>query len=179
MNDDVCISSFNSIDTTSTSNAENYPISSLSISENFNNNIKMNNIDSCNNNDNLNSNINKSQNDMFLVENSHNDLKNITNDIITKNNDISINSYNNNVNKNNDSLDICTENLYTELIDDVIFGLLLQIHRAAKLDYLIYLDPDPDPVFEKEYEIYDETNIFGIYANSNESNKNSSITSIL
>ncbi len=170
MNDDVCISNFNSIDTTSTSNVENYPVSSVSISENIN----MNNSDNCNNNDSSNSNNEKNQNVICTIENSQNDLKNISNDIINNNaNSVNFVSLNN-INSSSDILDICTENLYTELIDDVIFGLLLQMHRAAKLDYLIYLDPDPDPEFEKEYEIYDETNIFGIYANSNESNKSSS-----
>jgi hypothetical protein len=63
-----------------------------------------------------------------------------------------------------------TGQIYTEIIDDVIFGLLLQIHRAAKLGYLFILDPDVGPEFDKQYEFYDENDVLGVFSNLNETN---------
>ena len=64
-----------------------------------------------------------------------------------------------------------TEQIYTEIIDDVIFGLLFQIHRASKLGYLFLLDPEVGPEFDKQYEIYDENDVLGVFSNLNENYK--------
>jgi hypothetical protein len=66
------------------------------------------------------------------------------------------------------------ENLYTDLINDVLFGLIIQVHRAAKLGYLYYADTDPN--LEKQLEISNEYDIFGI-SNSNGTHTNLSLTS--
>ncbi|CAF0865467.1 unnamed protein product [Brachionus calyciflorus] len=54
------------------------------------------------------------------------------------------------------------EKIYYNILDDVIFGLMLQIHRAAKLDYLKYLDVDMES--DKQYEIYDDNDVMGIFS---------------
>ncbi len=66
------------------------------------------------------------------------------------------------------------ENLYTDLINDVLFGLIIQVHRAAKLGYLYYADTDPN--LDKQLEISNEYDIFGI-SSSNGTHANASLTS--
>jgi hypothetical protein len=66
-----------------------------------------------------------------------------------------------------------SEQIYTEIIDDVIFGLLLQVHRASKLGYLFILDPEVSPEFDKQYEIYDKNDVLGVFSNLNETYKSS------
>lgn len=63
------------------------------------------------------------------------------------------------------------EDIYSELIDDVLFGAILQIHRAAKLGYLFYMDPDSDPEFEKQFDIYDDNDVLGVFSHLNENFK--------
>ena len=63
------------------------------------------------------------------------------------------------------------EEIYSDLIDDVSFGLILQVHRAARLGYLFYLDPDSDPEFEKQYDIYDDNDVLGVFSHLNENFK--------
>ena len=65
------------------------------------------------------------------------------------------------------------EDVYVELVDDVLFGLILQMHRAARLDYLFYLEPDTDPLFDKQFEIFNEADVMGVLTNSNENSKSS------
>lgn len=69
-----------------------------------------------------------------------------------------------------------SEQIYTELIDDVIFGLLLQIHRASRLGYLFILDPEVSPEFDKQYEVYDKNDVLGVFSNLNENYKSSGKT---
>lgn len=59
------------------------------------------------------------------------------------------------------------EKIYSSLLDDVIFGLMLQVHRAAKLDYLFLFDTEQDPLEEKEYEFYDDGDVLGIFSGDN------------
>jgi hypothetical protein len=66
------------------------------------------------------------------------------------------------------------EEIYSDIIDDVSFGLMLQVHRAARLGYLFYLDPDSDPDFEKQYDIYDDNDVLGVFSHLNENFKVSS-----
>ena len=66
------------------------------------------------------------------------------------------------------------EDIYLTLFDDVLFGLLLQVHRAARLGYLFYLDPDSDSEFDKQYEIYEENDVLGAFSHLNENFKVSS-----
>ena len=61
--------------------------------------------------------------------------------------------------------------IYTDLIDDVLFGLILQIHRASKLGYLFYMDPDTDPEFDKQFDIYDDNDVLGVFSHLNENFK--------
>jgi hypothetical protein len=51
---------------------------------------------------------------------------------------------------------------------------MLQVHRAARLGYLFYLDPDSDPDFEKQYDIYDDNDVLGVFSHLNENFKVSS-----
>ena len=67
------------------------------------------------------------------------------------------------------------EDIYSDLIDDVLFGLMLQVHRAARLGYLYYLDPDSDPEFEKQFDIYDDNDVLGVFSHLNENFKASGI----
>lgn len=81
----------------------------------------------------------------------------------------------NNNNGKTDTLDEFSSNLseeiYTDLIDDVLFGLIFQIHRASKLGYLFYMDPDTDPGFEKQFDIYDDNDVLGVFSHLNENFK--------
>lgn len=70
-------------------------------------------------------------------------------------------------------LDDMGDSIYQDLIDDVLFGLILQTHRAAKLDYLTLVDPDTDAESEKQYEMYDDADVLGVFSNLNENTKSS------
>ena len=59
------------------------------------------------------------------------------------------------------------EKIYSSLIDDVIFGLMLQMHRAAKLDYLFLFDSERDSLEDKEYELDDDNDVLGIFSGDN------------
>lgn len=59
------------------------------------------------------------------------------------------------------------EKIFSSLLDDVIFGLMLQIHRAAKLDYLFLFDSEQDSLEDKEYEFYDDNDVLGIFSGDN------------
>ena len=93
-------------------------------------------------------------------------------------------SKNNNNNKqllvSNDSsidenkIDSLANDIYSDLIDDVLFGLMLQVHRASRLGYLFYMDPDSDPEFEKQFDIYDDNDVLGVFSHLNENFKVSS-----
>ena len=72
-------------------------------------------------------------------------------------------------------LDSACELVYSELIDDVLFGLLLQVHRASKLGYLFLFNPESDPDDDKQYEIYDDNDVLGVFSNLNENFKPSGI----
>lgn len=85
----------------------------------------------------------------------------------------------NNLNSNNhanNSLDMLSEKIYIDIIDDVTFGLMLQMHRAVQLDYLILLDPDPgyDAEYEKQFEMYEDNDVLGVFSSLNENNKTTS-----
>lgn len=72
------------------------------------------------------------------------------------------------------------EEIYADLIEDVTFGLILQTHRAAKLGYLQLVDPDSDSELDKQYEIYDDADVLGVFksnANETTSTKSSSKSS--
>jgi hypothetical protein len=71
-------------------------------------------------------------------------------------------------------IDKLIENTYIELIDDVLFGLILQMHRAAKLDYLFYLEPDVDAALDKQFEIFNDHDVIGVFSTLNENFKVSS-----
>ena len=68
-------------------------------------------------------------------------------------------------------LDSTCELVYNELIDDVLFGLMLQVHRASKLGYLFLFNPESDPEDDKQYEIYDDNDVLGVFSNLNENYK--------
>lgn len=65
-------------------------------------------------------------------------------------------------------------NILADLIDDVTFGLILQTHRAAKLGYLQYVDPDSDSELDKQFEIYDDSDVLGVFKSANENSNKSS-----
>lgn len=70
------------------------------------------------------------------------------------------------------SEDALAEGIYKDLMDDIIFGLALQTHRAVKLDYLMFVDPDSDSELDKQFEIYEDADVLGVFRNLNEnSNK--------
>lgn len=71
-------------------------------------------------------------------------------------------------------LKVVVEAIYEDLVDDVMFGLVLQTHRAAKLGYLHYVDPDSDPEMDKQFEIYDDSDVLGVFRTSNENMSNKS-----
>ena len=50
-------------------------------------------------------------------------------------------------------LDELSEEVYAELCDDLIFGLILQIHRASKLGYLFYLQPEASNDANARYDL--------------------------
>lgn len=67
------------------------------------------------------------------------------------------------------------EHVFDELINDLTFGLILQTHRAAKLGYLQFVDPDSDAELDKQFEIYDDSDVLGVFrANVNENSNKSS-----
>jgi hypothetical protein len=67
--------------------------------------------------------------------------------------------------------------IYDDLINDTIFGLVLQVHRAAKLGYLMYTEPNVE--FEKQFKIYDDNDVLGIFNNNSNQNESSSSSSSL
>ena len=71
-------------------------------------------------------------------------------------------------------IDSLANDIYSDLIDDVLFGLMLQVHRASRLGYLFYMDPDSDPEFEKQFDIYDDNDVLGVFSHLNENFKVSS-----
>ena len=76
---------------------------------------------------------------------------------------------------NEKCVDPLSDHIYKELIDDVLFGLVVQMHRAAKLDYLSYIEPDtePDPELEKQYQFYNDADVLGVFSTLNENFKTS------
>ncbi len=74
-------------------------------------------------------------------------------------------------------LDEFVEEIYAELCDDLIFGLILQIHRASKLGYLFYLQPEASN--DAKFEIFESNDVIGAFshlnADVNMSNKSQSI----
>ena len=73
-----------------------------------------------------------------------------------------------------------SDKIYQGLIDDVVFGLILQMHRALKLDYMAYIEPDTvaatygareESEIEKHYQIYNDSDVLGVFSNLNENYK--------
>jgi hypothetical protein len=89
---------------------------------------------------------------------------------------------NSNENDDNDDCDALvtkmSEAVYDDLLDDVTFGLILQMHRAAKLDYITYVDADNevDAEFEKQYQMYTDSDVLGVFSSLNETFKGTSKT---
>lgn len=77
-----------------------------------------------------------------------------------------------NLNRNQKDLETFSQNIYNELIDDVIFGVILQIHRASKLGYIMYMDPDLDSQFLEHFKMYSDYDVLGIFSNFSETNTN-------
>jgi len=77
-----------------------------------------------------------------------------------------------NSNHNQTALETQSQHIYNELIDDVIFGVVLQIHRASKLGYLMYMDPDLDSQFLEHFKMYSDYDVLGVFSNFNETNTN-------
>jgi hypothetical protein len=75
-----------------------------------------------------------------------------------------------NSNRNQIDFETFSQYIYNELIDDVIFGVILQIHRASNLGYLMYMDPDLDSQFLEHFKMYSDYDVLGIFSNFNETN---------
>jgi len=76
-----------------------------------------------------------------------------------------------NLNRNQTDLDTFSQHIYNELIDDVIFGVVLQVHRASKLGYLMYTDPELDAKFLEHFKMCSDYDVLGIFSNFNETNR--------
>lgn len=55
--------------------------------------------------------------------------------------------------------------IYLELCDDLIFSLALQIHRASKLGYLYYIQPDQTD--DSKFQIYEKNDVIGVFSSLN------------
>jgi hypothetical protein len=53
------------------------------------------------------------------------------------------------------------EAVYTFLLDDAVFDVCLQMHRAARLGYLHLLCPERNEHLDKQYEIYSDEDVLG------------------
>jgi hypothetical protein len=86
----------------------------------------------------------------------------------TINNPVTINE-----NDDNEPISKLSQAIYGDLLEDVTFGLILQMHRAAKLDYITYVDVDNevDAEFEKQYQMYTDSDVLGVFSSLNETFK--------
>lgn len=63
------------------------------------------------------------------------------------------------------SIDEFCSKIYLELCDDLIFSLALQIHRASKLGYLYYIQPDQTD--DSKFQIYEKNDVIGVFSSLN------------
>lgn len=62
-------------------------------------------------------------------------------------------------------IDDFVNRIYIELCDDLIFSLALQIHRASKLGYLYYIQPDQTD--DSKFQIYEKNDVIGVFSSLN------------
>ena len=55
--------------------------------------------------------------------------------------------------------------IFLELCDDLIFSLILQIHRATKLGYLYYIQPDQTD--DSKFQIFEKNDVIGVFSSLN------------
>ena len=63
------------------------------------------------------------------------------------------------------NLDEIIDQTYIELCDDLIFNILLQIHRASKLGYLFYLQPENSN--DSKYQVFEKNDVIGVFSHLN------------
>lgn len=57
------------------------------------------------------------------------------------------------------------DQIYLELCDDLIFNMLLQVHRASKLGYLFYLQPENTN--NSKYQVFEQNDVIGVFSHLN------------
>jgi len=72
-------------------------------------------------------------------------------------------------------LDELAEEIYAELCDDLIFALILQTHRASKLGYLFYLQPEATS--DAKFQIFEHNDVIGVFSHLNADVTSSSTSS--
>lgn len=63
-------------------------------------------------------------------------------------------------------LDEVIDEIYREFCDDLIYGIVLQIHRASKLGYLFYLQPETT-TDDSKFQIFEENDVIGVFSHLN------------
>lgn len=124
--------------------------------------------------------------EMYLIDESET-IQNHRNHVTSSNDDQDNSQRDQEDSEEKDRRDKLTEWIYEDLMEDVVFGLTLQMHRAIKLDYLSLVEPLGDTesngesgvvdgstsgdTADDQYRIYNDADVLGVFSSLNETLK--------